>query len=841
MYLGIDLGTSNSAVVGYSGGKLTLFKASDGSDVLPSVIYADKRGHRFVGKQAQDRILLGGAANVAHRFKRQMGTNSPIRVGSETWTPEQCSAEIIRTLVGQATTESGESKIQGAVITIPAAFNQMQSQATLEAAEMAQLSRVGLLQEPVAAAMASIANTKQKDGVFLVYDLGGGTFDVALVMSTGGAANVIAHEGINMLGGSDFDRLILDAVVRPWLIDNFSLPQNFQADKKYESLTKIARFAAEKAKIQLTANETSSIFASEDEVRIQDEDGEDIFVSVDLTRDMLNSLISDKVEESIKLCRRVIEKNGYQQEDIARVVPIGGPSKMPFIREALRSELAIELEQGLDPMTAVATGAAIFAESRNWDEGKSERKTARRREAVKGAISLSIDFKDRVSEDSVQLRIQPGEGTPDGYVVEILDEQGGTSGRKTLEGPLSLKLGLRREGENRFRIVVRDPAGRVADDVTREITIVRTMASAAAIPMTYTLAVKTQTGSVGQERNQLLAVCQKNTPLPAKGEKRVRAAKALKGGEDDVLAIEFFEMQEGVDDPSLNLYIGDFRLRARDHLERGERIRRGDELVIRWEMSDNSTLSFSVEIPGLGRIIEASDFYSTIVSRKNYEGKQGASIAGGLLEAAQSDYDELVETLGRGADPSGQMRQKIEELDTALSTSADADTHRLVAEESRRVRQEMAFVRLAPANVERVLTKEVERAEKGFDDLMDDADEVETRRHERLLLDARRAIRERDFDGARHSIEEMKSIRFKLLRERPDFLLALFEAVAGDEHLAVDEDLHRRLVGEGRSAIKAQDISRLQGVIYGLFSNRIQIGSKSAEIVELADLLGAVS
>lgn len=218
MYLGIDLGTSNSAVVGNVNGTTRLFKTSDGSDVLPSVIYLDKRGHRFVGKSAQDRIM-SAPANVAAGFKRLMGTKSPVRIGDQEWSPEDCSAEIIKTLVGQAITESGEQVIKGAVITIPAAFNQMQSEATIAAAKMAGLDRVSLLQEPVAAAMASIAHSKQKDGVFLVYDLGGGTFDVALVMSTGGAVNVVAHEGINMLGGRDFDRIVFDSVVRPWLLD----------------------------------------------------------------------------------------------------------------------------------------------------------------------------------------------------------------------------------------------------------------------------------------------------------------------------------------------------------------------------------------------------------------------------------------------------------------------------------------------------------------------------------------------------------------------------------------------------------------------------------------------
>ena len=240
MYLGIDLGTSNSAVVGHVDGALRLFKTADGTDVLPSVIYLDKRGHRFIGKTAYDR-LLSAPKNVAHGFKRSMGTKNPISVAGEAWTPVECSAEIIKTLVGQAMTEAGSQEIEGVVITTPAAFNQMQSEDTISAARLAGLEKVSLLQEPVAAALAAISNSKQKDGVFLIYDLGGGTFDLALVISTAGVVNVVAHEGINMLGGRDFDRIIFDSVVRPWLSQNFSLPANFQADERYKHLADISK------------------------------------------------------------------------------------------------------------------------------------------------------------------------------------------------------------------------------------------------------------------------------------------------------------------------------------------------------------------------------------------------------------------------------------------------------------------------------------------------------------------------------------------------------------------------------------------------------------------------
>ncbi len=837
MYLGIDLGTSNSAVVGHIDGGLRLFKTSDGTDVLPSVIYLDKRGHRFIGKSAYDR-LLSAPQNVAHGFKRSMGTKNPISFSGQVWTPVECSAEIIKTLVGQAMTETGNQEVEGVVITTPAAFNQMQSEDTIAAARQAGLEKVSLLQEPVAAALAAIAHSKQKDGVFLVYDLGGGTFDLALVMSTAGAVNVIAHEGINMLGGRDFDRIIFDSVIRPWLDENFNLPTDFQRNDKYKHLSEICRHAAEKAKIQLSASPLASIFATEDEVRATDEDGEEIYISIDLSRDEMTDLIKDRIDDSIALCRKIISVNGYKNEDISKIVPIGGPSKMPIIRDMLQSELAIEVENGLDPMTAVAVGAAIFAESREWNGESSIRKAGQKRETVTGVVSLSLDFKSRVSSDSAKIRIRPATDMPTGHEVEILDEEGSSTGRIPIDGPLSINVKVRKSGENRFKVTVFDPLGKVVADASREIVITRAEASAASVPMTYTLAVKIQYGFVGYERNKLEVLVKKGTALPAQGKQKFRAGKTLVGGEEDFIAVEFYDMADEIDSPEHNLHIGNFRLNSLDELERGERINRGDDFIIDWNMSDNGTLSFSVELPSLGRVIDATNLYRPEDGGINYDGQRGAEVATTMLTRVESDLDELENTLDENADPSGDIRKRIERQHAALSTSVDADTHRSVAEEARKLRQDVALLRMSPENEERVLDDEVVKAETSFDELRDIAQEVDTERHDKLLVTTRRSIREKNYDAARRSLDEMQGIRMKILAESPDFLIEIFKRLAEEQHLAIDAALHGQHINAGVEAAKAGDVERLRSVIGQMFGNRVSTGADAAEIVELAHLLG---
>jgi len=314
-----------------------------------------------IGTRAQAQAELS-PDNVAQGFKRLMGTSSTIDLegANKSLTPEEASSEVIRQLLRQVEAETGTDEFAGAIITIPAAFDQMQSEATIRAAHAAGLSKVGLLQEPVAAAMAALEGATRRDGQFLIYDLGGGTFDLALVEASGGAVNVIAHEGIKMLGGRDFDRTIIDSVVRPWLAGKFKLPDNPSRDSRFKRLFAVVRMKAEVAKIELSTRETAVIYLSEDDARAQDLDGNDVYVEVEISRFQYEELIKDRILETVEISRKMLRENGLSNDDIDRIVFIGGPSKTPVIRDLVSRELGIPADHKTDPMTAVARGAAIF-------------------------------------------------------------------------------------------------------------------------------------------------------------------------------------------------------------------------------------------------------------------------------------------------------------------------------------------------------------------------------------------------------------------------------------------------------------------------------------------------
>jgi molecular chaperone DnaK len=841
MYLGIDLGTSNSAIAGNNGSELKLFKTTEGTDVLPSAIYIDKRGHKFVGVRAYANGFLS-PENVAQGFKRLMGTSSPISFAATAleMSAEECSAEIIRTLLGQAKTETGDFDAGGAVVTIPAAFNQMQSEATIRAANVSGLERVGLLQEPIAAAMASMAGSRNKNGQFLVYDLGGGTFDVALVQSVGGSVNVVAHEGINMLGGRDFDRMLVNEFVRPWLVENFSLPQDFQTDSRYRRLVGIARYAAERAKIALSSTETAVIFAGDEEVRVADVDGNDIYLSVDITRNDLDDLIADQLDESITICRKVLKDNGYNHEDIDRVVLIGGPSKMPCVRTRVPQELGIPADLQTDPMTAVAIGAAIFAESRDWSKGATKRKPSRASATVKGPIEIRYDFPARTSEDRAKIRIKPSaEADVRSYRLQIDTPEGWTSGFVNVRSDVSVEVPVANRGDNRFRITVYDSSGAPVAEACSEITIFRTHASAAGIPATHTLAVKVVETASGRARNELDPLVTKGTLLPAHGSKSFRAAKDLRGGQSGQIDIEFFQQVEGVPEPELNLVVGSFQLDSKADLEEGDLLRKGDEITIRWEMDDNGLLKCTVEIPQLSRVFDTRNFYTPSAGHQNFEGKDGESLAGAVLADAGRDLEAVKTTLGNKVDTEVEkLQRRVDRQREALLQSVDAETRRSVTEEARTIRQEISRLKHAPENRGDVLLRELAETQEAFDrDVREHADATSAELFDRLVVTVQQAIKNGDMSGAERALREMEGILYRELWRNPGYVLYLFKTLSSERYLSVDKALHDTLVSEGQRAVASNDLDGMRRVLAGMFENRFSVGGGDKVIAAMAGLM----
>ena len=389
-YVGIDLGTTNSAICSYDGSAVHVWKSPEQNDVTPTAIYVDRRGNRYYGRRAYDQIAAH-PENGATLFKRYMGTKERFLKGAGLhWTPEECSAEILKVLFGYLPEEIRSDPETATVITVPAAFNQMKKDATLEAAQRAGIGKVALVQEPVAAVM-SVMRTSSREGVFLVYDLGGGTFDVSLADNIGGKVNLLSQGGKEMCGGRDWDRLIYNSIVIPWLRSKFVLPDDFLVNERYRLVHRLGKLAAEQAKIELSTYSETIIKLDEDQLRCTDLEGNELYLDIPFARKDLDALISDLIDETIEVTRETMDKAGYTADDIEMIVFVGGPTNYKPLRDKVAGQLALRANTDVNPMIAVAEGASIFAESIDWSSSHHTRKAANAQTSASADISFRYD------------------------------------------------------------------------------------------------------------------------------------------------------------------------------------------------------------------------------------------------------------------------------------------------------------------------------------------------------------------------------------------------------------------------------------------------------------------
>jgi molecular chaperone DnaK len=833
MYFGIDLGTSNSAITGVSFGQVRIFKTPEGTDIMPSVIHRDKRGNQTVGVRA---FALASLApdNAVDGFKRLMGTDTPLRFAStgDTITPEQASSEILKSLVGQALIESGSTSITGVVVTIPAAFNQLQSEATLEAAHAAGLTNVALIQEPVAAALAAMAGLQDRNGLFLIYDLGGGTFDAALVHAVDGDITVLGHEGVNSLGGRDLDRRIMESVALPWLKRTFELPSDFATTPSYMRLMRMARRSAEVAKIALSTKEQTTISASDEEVRLTDLRGEPIYLDVPLARRDLESMASDMITRSIACCRDLLAHVGYRHEDVARVVLIGGPTKMPFLRKQVEDGLGIQVEDitRIDPMTAVAAGAAIYCEGRDWSATGSTAKQTHHRETGGRAIEISFDYQIRTASENARLELKQVTG-PAGVEVIVESFLGWSTGRRKLTGSLVLDLPLKDSGMNEFKVTVFDSQGLPVADASRKIMIDRLLASTGGVPATHAIAVKILDEKSG--RNVLGVLVEKGRILPATGVVTYRLANPLRAGSGGMVSIELYQVSDMmVTEPHLNLMVGEFQVRESD-LPQSMALKTGDLVLIHWAVSEGQLISAEVEFPSVQQRFDNSKFKTWQVARQNFSGEEGAKLASSQIRLAQKEIEEAEEAVPPAfAAPLPRIRDRLDTQTSALSGSLEPDARRTVVEEVRLLRQEIARV-CQQTDARRHLLRQRLAAQRRFydRDIIEGATKEQAVQVDELLRSADAWIDQGDvggFDTASDQINRVRSLYWMHGFDQDKFCAWQFSLERENRYLASDPAKFERFVAEGDRALAKADFKSVRSALINIVLDQVSIGSDMA-------------
>jgi molecular chaperone DnaK len=843
MYVGIDLGTSNSAIAGIVDGRARVFHPADGGEVLPSMIYFDKRGHRLYGRRAHDQALVT-PENVAAGFKRLMGSSTPIEVkGVElSLSPEECSAEIIRQLIGQAATETGGDRIHGAVITIPASFNQMQSEATLRAAKMAGLERVDLLQEPIAAALAAMEGAK-RSGRFLIYDLGGGTFDVALAQAINGEVKIIAHQGINMLGGRDFDRMIVNEIVRPWLAATFDLPDNFQRAPAYRRLIRIAQLAAEKAKIDLSSKEETAIFASDEELRMTDQNDVEIYLDVPFTRQKLEALIQEPVMQTIELIRSILSENNTSHDEIDRIVFIGGPSRTPLVRQMVSNELGIAADVKTDPMTAVAIGAAYYCEGRQWDaDNVSAPKPKEATAPVPQEPTLSFGYTARTPNDKtvVTLNIKDGEAPADRQIKLVGAKW--DSGALPLVDGLTISVPLGEAGEHKFIAHVLDAKGEVIARHDQTLTITRLVAATGSIPAAQTIAVKVLASAYAQE-NQLMPLVKKGDTLPAQGKVKFTSAKALKAQQKGAVSFELFQV-EYPDRVDLNLCVGVFRVGGQD-LPEGVELKEGTPIAFDWQISDSGILQATVTLEnasGAPIELKAPRFYAPQAGQVSFAGETGSRFASAVVKQGEDEWGDLAAAVGSEGGPEVQLlKMRLQEQSETLAESAsDPETIRRISEEARFIRQDIA--RLGKKHRAALLQRRVGKMMAVYNRIARaHAEKSENERFDNHTVKVQQIIdaaAPKDYDDADLHLMEMRDLFFVVAWRDRDYVHTWFKRLSSEPYLFPDAEEFGTLIAEGEKLATAGDANAMRDLVKRLLAARIALGA-SDTAGELATIVKA--
>ncbi len=344
--IGIDLGTTNSCVAVMEGGEAVVIPNSEGARTTPSVVGVSKTGDRLIGQVAK-RQAVTNFDNTVISIKRHMGSDYKAKMGGKEYTPQEISAMILQKLKADAEAYLGES-VTEAVITVPAYFTDAQRQATKDAGQIAGLNVKRIINEPTAAAL-SYGLDKESDQKVMVYDLGGGTFDVSIIEMGDGVTEVLATAGNNRLGGDDFDQRIID-----WMVSEFKASEGIDLSNDKMAMQRLKE-AAEKAKIELSSTATTSIslpFITADAAGPK-------HMELTLSQAKFNELTADLVEKTMGPVRQALSDSGLSSGDLNKVLMVGGSSRIPAVQEAVQKFIGKEPFKGINPDECVALGAAI--------------------------------------------------------------------------------------------------------------------------------------------------------------------------------------------------------------------------------------------------------------------------------------------------------------------------------------------------------------------------------------------------------------------------------------------------------------------------------------------------
>ncbi len=714
-------------------------------------------------------------------------------------------------------------------MTVPAAFNQMQNEATVSASSMADLGPTALMQEPVAAVMTAMKYGRT-EGMFLVYDLGGGTLDLAVAENYGGRINLLTHGGLAVCGGRDFDRMVVSEIIRPWLRENFDLPEDFLSRSEYRLLGRLCAWAAEKAKVELSGRESSIISLSEMESRSRDGQGRDIYLDIDLNRVDFNRLIDEQLEESLAAAREILSRASIALEDLTQVIFIGGPTSYKPLRDKISGCLGLPDDLRLNPMTAVAEGAAIFAESIDWDSQARSRKKSRQSLVGSEKTPLEIIYQSRVLKPKAGLIIKKPQGHPGReFQIDNLNT-GWTSGRLPLTNESSLEVELAERGEHVFKLSVYDQGGQSLPVPRERLIITRTAATVEAIPASHSVGVETLE-ALGRPP-VLDYLVRAGDPLPKKGHKIFKAAVSLEAGSQASLNLKLWEGE--IESPiSDNRSIGVLKISGTDFDQR--LIPAGADLDCDYEVYDSGAIRLEISVPAIGAVFN---------SERNFYSRQEGQL--NLNDSASILIDEARELLRRINGFSPVVEDPLLNLAKIKLTPAlrlkpghtDPEEARAAQEKLLEARRLLAQVRRG--NLAQMRQVELDEAVANFQSYAADysyPSELEAFR--RQAAAAQRSIDHGSSDFEPH-LKRIKQQRNKVLWRQDWYILDIFDYYSSRPYYFSDPERFSELVQKGRESYLKGDAPAVRGVLDDLDDIMVARDAPGGEGYEVVNIFKGV-
>lgn len=572
---GIDLGTTNSAIARMENGVPTIKKSETLKDTIPSCINFTRKKDILVGDAAYNALkndsaralktFEKGKKNTFIEFKRTMGTTHKEKSANmdREFSSEELSSEVLKKLKSLVSDEN----ISSIVITVPAKFLNPQNESTMQAAKLAGFKHIELLQEPVAAATAYGLGSKSKDGFWLVFDFGGGTFDAALIKAEEGILAVKDTDGDSWLGGKNLDESIVDKPIIPYLQNIYAIDFVINDTEKKELLRAAVKFHAETAKNELSFKEKARILTNLGDLPFEDENGEEPEIDLELTEKDLEEIFAPIFQKAIDITKELLKRNNLKGSDLGALILVGGPTYSPILRRMLKEQITEKVDTSVDPMTVVAKGAALFASTISVsDEVK---------ETTRDKTKLQIDIKYEATsvemDEMLNLKVLKEKTT--GAIPEklfiVIDRVSKGVAWSSIKKEISLEkvnliqdIQLEKDEANTFSIILSDEFGNNIECQPNQFTIIQGIGGLDKMQvLPYHIGIGKHFSVYDKDLFANVRGLEKNKSVPATGVRNgLKTRSAIRPGMiNDVIRIPIYQGDYNAEEtnPVLNNWITD--------------------------------------------------------------------------------------------------------------------------------------------------------------------------------------------------------------------------------------------------------------------------------------------